>query len=143
MIRDVCMHEWALAESVIKSSIDAAEKENLKKITEINILLGALQQITDEIFRFNLDEIVKTYKDKFKDVKINIETEETQLQCKQCDHTWKFKDMKDAINDDEAEAIHFIPEMAFVHTRCPKCKSPDFRIAKGRGVTITSIKGVK
>ena len=137
------MHEWALAESVIKSSIFAAEKEKLTKITEINVRLGALQQIADDIFKFALDGLVETYKDKFQDVNINIETEETKLQCKQCEYTWQFKDMKEKLNDDEAEAIHFIPEVAFVHTRCPKCHSPDFRIVKGRGVSISSIKGVK
>ena len=137
------MHEWALAESVIKSSISAAEKENLKKITEINVRLGALQQIADDIFKFALDELIETYDDKFQDVKINIETEETALQCKQCEHNWEFKDMKDKLNADEAEAIHFIPEVAFVHTRCPNCGSPDFRIVKGRGVSVSSIKGVK
>jgi hydrogenase nickel incorporation protein HypA/HybF len=51
--------------------------------------------------------------------------------------------MKKKLNEDESEAIHFLPEVAFVHTRCPKCKSPDFEITKGRGVTITSIKGEK
>ena len=137
------MHEWALAESVIKTSIAAAEKEQLKKITEINVRLGALQQITNDIFRFALDEIAASYKDKFQNVTINIETEETTLQCKQCEHSWQFKDMKDGLSEDEAEAIHFIPEVAFVHTRCPKCHSPDFRIVKGRGVSISSMKGIK
>jgi hydrogenase nickel incorporation protein HypA/HybF len=137
------MHEWALAESVIKSSISAAEKEKLTKITEINVRLGELQQIAADIFKFALDELVETYKDRFQNVNINIETEETKLQCKQCEHTWKFRDMKDNLNGDEAEAIHFIPEVAFVHTRCPKCHSPDFSILKGRGVSIASIKGLK
>ena len=137
------MHEWALAESVIKTSIAAAQKEQLKKITEINVRLGALQQITDDIFRFALDEIVRSHKYKFKDVTINIETEETILKCKQCEHSWQFKDMKEGLSEDEAEAIHFIPEVAFVHTRCPKCHSPDFTIVKGRGVSISSIKGIK
>jgi len=137
------MHEWALAESVIKSSIAAAEKEQLKKITEINVLLGELQQIADDIFRFALDELVETYKDKFQDVRINIETEQSELRCKQCKHCWKFGEMKKKLSDDEAEAIHFIPEVAFVHTRCPNCGSPDFQILKGRGVSVSSIKGLK
>ena len=143
MIDPIRMHEWALAESVIKSSIAAAEKEKLTKIKEINVKLGALQQIADDIFKFALDELVETYKDKFDDVKINIEIDKTLLQCKRCEHTWQFKDMKDKLSNDEAEAIHFIPEVAFVHTRCPKCQSPDFRIVEGRGVSISSIKGVR
>ncbi len=49
--------------------------------------------------------------------------------------------MKRGLDEKEAEAIHFIPEVVFVHARCPKCKSPDFEIVKGRGVTLRTIKG--
>ena len=76
-------------------------------------------------------------------MKIKIETVKSNLRCKNCDHTWKFSDMKKKLDEDESEAIHFIPEVAFVHTRCPRCGSPDFEITSGRGVSITQIKGEK
>jgi len=135
------MHEWALAESVLTAAVETAEKEKLKKISEITIGIGELQQIEQEIFKFALDEIIKSQEDKLKNVKIKIETIKSTLKCKNCEYTWKFSDMKKKLNEDEEEAIHFIPEVAFVHTRCPKCKSPDFEIAAGRGVSITQIKG--
>jgi hydrogenase nickel incorporation protein HypA/HybF len=137
------MHEWALAESILTAALEAAEKEKLKKITEININIGELQQIEQDIFEFSLNEIIKTQGEKLRDVKIKIETEKSTLKCKSCENTWKFSDMKKKLNEDESEAIHFIPEVAFVHTRCPKCGSPDFEITTGRGVSITSIKGEK
>jgi len=137
------MHEWALAEAVIKTAMNAAEKEEIKKITDITVQLGELQQINEEIFQYALDELVDLYKDHFFKVKIKIEIERTQLQCNNCEHTWMFDSMKDSLSEDESEAIHFIPEVAFVHTRCPKCKSPDFKVKKGRGVSLASIKGVK
>jgi hydrogenase nickel incorporation protein HypA/HybF len=137
------MHEWALAESILTAALEAAEKEKLKKITEIIINIGELQQIEQDIFEFSLNEIIKTQGEKLKDVKIKIETEKSTLKCKSCENTWKFSDMKKKLNEDESEAIHFIPEVAFVHTRCPKCGSPDFEITTGRGVSITSIKGEK
>ena len=137
------MHEWALAESIIVTALEEAEKENLKKIDEINIQIGELQQIEQDIFEFALKEIIKLQNDKLKNVKIGIETEKSILECKSCEHTWSFNDVKKKISEDESEAIHFIPEVAFVHTRCPKCGSPDFEITKGRGVSIKSIKGVR
>lgn len=136
------MHEWALAESVLTAAIEAAEKEKLKKITEIKIAIGQLQQIEEDIFKFALDEIKKN-EEKLKNVKITIKTEKSTLKCKNCENTWTFSDMKKKLNNDESEAIHFVPEVAFVHTRCPKCKSPDFEIITGRGVSITQIKGKK
>ena len=135
------MHEWALAESILVAALEAAEKEDLKTITEIKIAIGELQQIEQEIFEFALKEITQSYKDKLGKVKIDITTEVSILKCNSCEHTWKFSDIKKNISDDEGEAIHFIPEVAFVHMRCPKCSSPDFEIHKGRGVSITSIKG--
>ncbi|UCF12146.1 MAG: hydrogenase nickel incorporation protein HypA [Thermoplasmatales archaeon] len=135
------MHEWALAESILSTTLEEAEKEKLKTIDEIKIGIGELQQIERDIFEFALEEIIKSKDNKLKNVKISIETEKSTLKCKSCEHTWKFSDMKKKLNEDESEAIHFIPEVAFVHTRCPKCGSPDFEITTGRGVSIISIKG--
>ncbi len=137
------MHEWALAESILTAAVEAAEKEKLKKITEINIALGELQQIEIDIFRFALDQIIKEQGGKLKKVKIKIENEKSTLKCKICEHIWNFSDILKKLNESESESIHFIPEVAFVHTRCPKCGSPDFEITSGRGVSITSLKGEK
>jgi len=137
------MHEWALAESVLTAAVETAEKEKLKKIIEIKISIGELQQIEQDLFEFALNEIIKQQDKILKNVKIIIETEESVLKCKNCGNTWKFKDMQKKLKKDEAEAIHFIPEVAFVHTRCPRCNSPDFEITIGRGVSITTIKGEK
>ena len=137
------MHEWALAESVITTALEAAEKEHLETINEIIIDIGELQQIEQEIFSFAVNDIMKTYSPKLKHTKITVHIKPSKLQCKQCDHTWTFDDIKQKLKEDEAEAIHFLPEVAVVHSRCPQCQSPDFEITAGRGVTIRSIKGTK
>ncbi len=135
------MHEWALAESIITTAVETAEKKKLKMISEIKISIGELQQIEQDIFEFALGEIIKSQDGKLRNVKTIIETEESTLKCKNCGNKWKFADIKKILSDDESESIHFIPEVTFVHTRCPKCGSPDFEITSGRGVSITSIKG--
>jgi hydrogenase nickel incorporation protein HypA/HybF len=134
------MHEWALAESVILTVINESKNKKLKIIEEININIGELQQIEIDIFDYAINEYLKNYYI-LKNVKINIEIEESELKCNVCGNTWKFKDINNFLNEDESESIHFIPEVAFVHSRCPNCKSPDFQIISGRGVSITSIKG--
>lgn len=134
------MHEWALAESIVLTVINESKKKKLKKIIEVNIKIGELQQIELDIINFSLKEISNNY-DILKKVKFNITIEESKLKCKFCNNKWTFKDIKKKLNEDESEAIHFIPEVAFVHSRCPKCNSPDFEIIAGRGLTISSIKG--
>ena len=137
------MHEWALAESILTTAVNAAEKEKIKKIKEIIVGLGELQQVEQDIFKFALGEIIKDQGKKLKDVKIKIKTEKSNFVCNNCKNHWSFDDLKKGITEDESEAIHFIPEVALVHSRCPKCGSPDFEITKGRGVSILSIKGEK
>jgi hydrogenase nickel incorporation protein HypA/HybF len=137
------MHEWALAESVIETAFNAIKNEGLKKLIEINVGIGELQQINQEIFHYALKEILKSRYKEHDQVKIKITIIESTLGCKQCQHEWKFSEMKKGLSDDESEFIHFIPEVTFVHTRCPKCSSPDFEIKTGRGVSINSIKGEK
>jgi len=137
------MHEWALAESILTTAVEAADKEKLKKIREINISIGELQQIEQDIFEFALEQIIKDYGGKLKGVKISIKTEKSKFICNNCQNKWSFSDMKNKINEDESESIHFIPEVALVHSRCPKCGSPDFELTEGRGVSILSIKGEK
>ena len=53
------MHEWALAESILTTAVEESKKQKMKKITEIKIELGELQQIEKDIFNFALDEILK------------------------------------------------------------------------------------
>ncbi len=135
------MHEWALAESILTAAVEESKKEKMKKITEIKIKLGELQQIEKDIFKFALDELIKGQDEILKNVKIIIKKEKSILKCKNCENTWNFSDIKKKLSEDEGESIHFVPEVAFVHTRCPKCGSPDFEIVTGRGVSITQIKG--
>jgi hydrogenase nickel incorporation protein HypA/HybF len=137
------MHEWALAESIVLTAVEAAQKEKLTKITEITVRIGELQQIEKEIFLFALNELATAQPIKIKNNAFQLKTEKSTLQCKTCGQHWKFSDMKKKLKSTESESIHFIPEVVFVHTRCPHCGSPDFEITKGRGVVLSSIKGVR
>ena len=137
------MHEWALAESIVTATVEEARKEKLKIITQVTVKIGELQQIEKEIFLFALNELSKAQKPPIQKDAFLLKTDKTTLICKNCGEQWSYSDMKKKLNKTEAESIHFIPEIVFVHTRCPKCGSPDFEISKGRGVTLTSIKGVQ
>ncbi|MDH5684912.1 MAG: hydrogenase nickel incorporation protein HypA [candidate division WOR-3 bacterium] len=135
------MHEWSLAEAVVATAVRVAEKEGLKEIIEIKIKLGELQQIEKEIFEFALKEITKQESPLLNRTGIEIEMEKAILKCRVCGKEWSFSDATKEISGDEAEFIHFLPDVAHVYIGCPKCKSPDFEIIQGRGVWIDSIEG--
>ena len=132
------MHEWALAEAVITAAQQIAEKEKLKEIKEVTIKVGELQQVERDILQFALSQLKPA---NFKNAKFHITTAKTELKCRACEHTWLFR--KNKLDENTAEAIHFVPEVAHAYIKCPKCGSPDFEITKGRGVWLENIKGVR
>jgi hydrogenase nickel incorporation protein HypA/HybF len=132
------MHEWALAEAVIKTAVEIAEKEGLKQVTEVTVRIGELQQVERPIFRFALSQLKPV---NLKTAKFHLLTAKTTLKCRVCGNTWVYDKRK--VDKETAEAIHFVPEVAHSFIKCPKCGSPDFEIAEGRGVYLESIKGAK
>ena len=132
------MHEWALAEAIITAAQQIAEKEKLREIREVTIKIGELQQVEREILRFALSQLKPAT---FKNAQFHITKAKTTLKCRNCGNTWLFS--KNKLDEDTAEAIHFVPEVAHAYIKCPKCGSPDFEITKGRGIWLENIKGVR
>ena len=130
------MHEWALAEGVIKTAIEKAREHGIKKINEIDLKIGEMQDIEMDIFKFALDELMKEYG---MEAKVNIKIQKTRLRCNVCNHEWSFDEFK--LSDEEKEFVHFLPESIFSYARCPKCGSQYFEIVEGRGVWIEAIRG--
>ena len=134
------MHEWALAESVIKAAVEHAAADKIIKLKEAGVVFGELQAIDKEIFVFALEELRKQFPGA-KACKFRIIKEPAAFRCKVCSHKFALKGLKKT--KDEAEFIHFVPEMAHTFLKCPKCKSPDFEFTAGRGVSISYLKGSK
>lgn len=135
------MHEWALAEGVVSAALKEAEKEKFKEVTRIKLKIGELQQIDGDLFRSLLREILQVEDPKLKRAEVDFENQAAILKCRVCGHEWPFSESKKGLSDEDAELIHFVPEMAHVYIRCPACKSPDFEVTKGRGVWLESIEG--
>jgi hydrogenase nickel incorporation protein HypA/HybF len=134
----IFMHEWALAEAVIAAVTEIAEREKFVKVLEVELRVGELQQIDEEIIKFALAQL-KT--GKLKKTRFVIIIIKAQLKCKVCGNQWVFN--KKEVNQEIAEAIHFIPEIAHSYIKCPNCASPDFEIVEGRGMYIGNVRGVR
>ena len=132
------MHEWALAEAVITAASQIVEKEGLRRVTKVTIKVGELQQVERQILRFALSQLEPA---NFKGAKFRVITAKTKLNCRVCGNTWLFQKQK--LDEDQVEAMHFVPEVAHTYIRCPKCGSPDFEIVEGRGVWLESVSGAK
>jgi len=132
------MHEWALAEGIISTATRIAEEESLDKITQVNVMVGELQQIEHDVLIFAIEQLRSPL---LKDAKFVLETVHAKLKCRVCSEEWTYS--PEVMEESISEAIHFVPEMAHVYIKCPKCKSPDFKILEGRGVWLGSVRGVR
>lgn len=132
------MHEWALAEAILASAQQVADKEKLKEVTVVTIRVGELQQVEPPILRFALSQMKEGV---FKNAKFRILKAKSTLKCRVCGTQWQVSLKK--LDKATAEAIHFVPEAAHTYVKCPKCGSPDFEIVSGRGLWLEDIKGVK
>ncbi len=131
------MHEWALAEGIIKSILNYLKENNLDAPSEVVISHGELQQIDIDAFNFALNELIKgTILEKTKFI---LEEEKAIFKCRNCGNEWKFEEIKSSFSEDVSEAIHFVPELAHSFIKCPKCGSSDFEVVKGRGVTVKTL----
>jgi len=130
------MHEWALAEGVIRTAEKFAEDQGIDEITEVLIKIGELQQVEHEVIEFALDQLRTS---RTKSAKFVIEAVPARFKCRKCSHEWQLN--AGNLDEEKSEAIHFIPEMAHVYLACPNCASPDFEITEGRGVWLAGIQG--
>ncbi len=125
------MHEWALAEAVLES---VAAHSRGRRVLRVVLRFGELQQIDREIFDFALRELDPDAPAGL----FEILTEPAELACRACGARWSLADGP-GLSGGQREAIHFLPEAAKVYLKCPVCGSADFRVEKGRGVSIESI----
>ncbi|GAB4114812.1 MAG: hydrogenase nickel incorporation protein HypA [Candidatus Caldatribacteriota bacterium] len=132
------MHEWSLAEAVLKSSVEEAQKRDLKRLTEVKVVLGELQGIEEEIVKFGLDNLKKGTM--AEDADFIFIKEYASFQCRNCQNIWELHEI-DLHDYSIKESIHFVPEVVHSFIRCPKCGSPDFEVVKGRGIYIQEISG--
>lgn len=123
----VCLHEWALAESIVMY----LRNQGVSKARKLTIYLGRLQSIDKEVLIFALSELLKN--EELSISEIGIVEEDPVLACRTCGYTWSL-DMK-SLSEDVVEALHFLPEVVHIYHRCPRCGSRDFEVVKGRGLS--------
>jgi hydrogenase nickel insertion protein HypA len=135
------MHELALADSVVKAALSAADDDGMDRIERIVVKIGELQQIRRDLFEFSLTEVLPAQEPRLVGVKFDISEEPVRFQCRSCGTEYGRGEAGIDNDGDQGEAIHFIPELSHAFARCPSCGSPDFEIRAGRGITLERIEG--
>ncbi|MDH3283458.1 MAG: hydrogenase nickel incorporation protein HypA [Acidobacteriota bacterium] len=135
------MHELALADAVVTSALAAAEREQLREVTRIAVRIGELQQIDKDVFKFALEQVMPSGEPRLAGTSFTLETVPARFRCRACNRGFTRSETGGSLGKEEAEAIHFLPELAHAFLRCPGCDSGDFAVQDGRGVSIAYIEG--
>jgi len=131
------MHEWALADAIVRTVLDYARKEGADRVKAVRVVLGELQDVDGEIVKFAMEQMFAgTIAE---GAEIIFEEEEAAFRCRSCGNEWKLKEVRDRFDDRIKEDIHFIPEVVHAFLACPKCGSHDFEVVRGRGVYVAGI----
>ena len=112
------MHEIRIAEDLSVIVLDAARKENLSKVTKVNISFGQMVQIVPDIFEFAFRETVRN--SIAQDAETDIEIIPVKMKCKNCGSDFQ------------------VEENLFA---CNVCNSTDLEIIQGKELFIKSIEG--
>lgn len=135
------MHELALADSVLKAALTAADEAGMDRIDRIVVKVGELQQIKRELFEFSLTTVLPAEDARLSGAQFDVSEEPVRFECRSCGTGFGRDEAGIDGDDDHGEAVHFIPELSHAFARCPSCGSPDFEIRAGRGITLVRVEG--
>jgi hydrogenase nickel incorporation protein HypA/HybF len=136
------VHEFALAEGVAVTAVEAARREGLRRITRLAVSVGELQQFQPELFAEVLREIMPLTHAELAGVELDLRTVPAALRCRACGRQFGLRECAGDLDPEQSEAVHFLPELAHAYLRCPDCGSPDFEIERGRGIWLDQVEGI-
>ena len=110
------MHELSVTESLLKISVEHAEKVDAKRVTDLNIVIGDLASMVDDSIQFYWDVIAKgTIAEQ---AILHFRRVPAELQCNTCSTTYQPTD-KELV--------------------CPNCQGIGAKIIKGEEFFLESI----
>jgi len=118
------MHELSMADAMVKTVLDVAEKNDATEVLEVTIEIGKLTMLNPEQIKFLLDVLVEDTL--LEGADINIVEIPVELKCNSCEYTGS-ADMDDS---DHYLAI----------VKCPECGERNVEITAGRECNVKNIK---
>lgn len=110
------MHEMGITQNIVSIVLEKAKESNAKKVTEVNLEIGALTQIVPDCIEFYFE--IMTKDTIAQGAKLNIHDMPTKAKCLQCGNVFE------------------TPELDLT---CPKCGNLFSQITGGKELAVTSI----
>jgi hydrogenase nickel incorporation protein HypA/HybF len=123
------MHEFSIANEIVKNILEAAEKNRGKRVLSIQLEIGELTLLNGEQVAFWVHELFKGSVAESAEVK--IKTIKARIHCKACGYKGGIK------SDQEDSFQHLTPQT------CPQCNSFEIKVEKGRECILRRIQAVR
>jgi len=119
------MHEISIAGAIIDSVIDAAVKNNARRVNKIYLEIGELTALNPEQLKFIFETITKGTV--AEGASYEIQVVKPSINCKKCYYKGPIELF---------EKLHFFLPVI----KCPKCDESDVEIVAGRECCVKKIK---
>jgi hydrogenase nickel incorporation protein HypA/HybF len=118
------MHELSMADAMVKTVLDVAEKNDATEVLEVTIEIGKLTMLNPEQLKFLLDVLVENTL--LEGAEINIVEVPVEIKCNECEY---------AGPPNMEGSDHYL---AIV--KCPECGERNIEVTAGRECNVKNIK---
>lgn len=112
------MHEFSLIENILRTVEETAQREHLRTVTSVKLVVGRMRQIVPETMRFAFEAASKGTV--AEGAALHMEFVPIRMRCGACGHEFE------------------VDDRVFV---CPQCGDTDLELKKGMELLIESMEG--
>jgi len=121
------MHEFSAALAIVETAVQAAQQNNVSKVTAVNVEVGEFTFLVPEQLIFNFE--IASKNTVVEGAKLQITKKKGVLKCNDCG----FEGESEVDPDVSSQIAVFSP------MKCPKCKGSSTKIVGGKEFIITDI----
>lgn len=135
------MHEWSVADSIVRTVINWADDNKIKSIRKIKIGIPSFSFLELDILKEAFNVLKKgTILDS---ATLEVIVKEPTFICKNCEYVFTAKEVQNQLDLIKSEfgeeyPLHLMPALAPSFIKCPKCGSHDI-IVKEEDITIEEV----
>ena len=122
---DIEMHEFSIADEIVKNVLETAKKNRGKKVVSILLEIGELTHLNREQVTFWIKEL---FRDSVaEDAEVKVKMIKPRIHCKSCGY-------KGGMGPNQEDSFRYL-----ISASCPKCNSFQINIEKGRECILRRI----
>ncbi|BCU69701.1 hydrogenase/urease maturation nickel metallochaperone HypA [Stygiolobus caldivivus] len=135
------MHEWSVAEGILRSVIEWAKENNLDSVRKVKVAIPSFTFLELDILKEAYDTLKRgTVLEKSS---LEVVYKDPLFKCRNCGNTFNLNQVLGELNEVREEfgeeyPLHLVPGLAPAFIKCPKCGSNDVEVSP-QDITIEEV----